>query len=148
MSNVLTFNLGTIPSGQTVTVRLTMSPLTNPGNYVHNNASVTTTSIDANTTNNSSSLDSVVATPDQSDLNVTLTGPAFSVATTGLAYTATITNNGPHTADNVIFTGGVTVLDTIATLSASQGTVSQANDTITGNLGSLAPGEMPRSLSR
>ena len=54
VSNVLTFNLGTIPSGQTVTVKLTMSPLTNVGNYVHNSASVTTTSIDTNTANNSS----------------------------------------------------------------------------------------------
>ena len=140
-SNVLTFNLGTVPSGQTVTVRLMMSPLTNPGNFVHNTASVTTTSIETDTTNNSSTLDSVVATPDQSDLSVVLGGPTFSVSTTGLAYTATVTNNGPHTADNVVFTGGVTVLDTIATLTTSQGTVSQANDTINGKLGSLAPGQ-------
>ena len=141
VSNVLTFNLGTVPSGQTVTVKLTMSPLTNVGNFVHNTASVTTTSIDSNTSNNSSTMDSVVASPDQSDLNVTIGGPTFSVSTTGIAYTATITNNGPHTADNVVFNGGVTALDTIATLSASQGTVSQASDAITGNLGALAPGQ-------
>ena len=140
-ANVLTFNLGTIPSGQTVTVKVSMRPLPGVGGFVHNSASVTTTSLDTNSANNSVTRDSVVASPDQSDLNVTISGPTFSVSTTGIAYTATVTNNGPHTADNVVFKGDVTALDTIATLNASQGTVSQANDAITALLGALAPGQ-------
>jgi uncharacterized repeat protein (TIGR01451 family) len=141
VGNILTFNLGSIANGASKTVFVHLTPLVGAGSFLTNIASVATTSLDNNSKNNSSNINTVVTTPDTADLSVVLTGPAFSVASDGLSYTATITDNGPHSADNVIFTGGVSALATITSLTSSVGTVSQTNNEITAQLGTLAVGQ-------
>ena len=141
VNNVLTFNLGSIKSGQSATVLIRMTPLAGAGDFIFNSSSITSTSLDTNTANNTSQFQTVVTTPDTSDLSVALDGPAFSVSFTGLTYTATITNNGPHAADHVIFTGDVTALASITSTAASQGTASRSGNVITANLGTIAVGQ-------
>jgi uncharacterized repeat protein (TIGR01451 family) len=140
-ANVLTFNLGTIASGSSATVLINLSPIGGSGSFVLNMASVVTASQDLHPDNNKVTTQTVVATPDEADLAVKIAGPPFQLSPTALAYTATITNNGPHPADNVVFTGDVTALDTLSALGASQGSASQAGNVITALLGTLGVGQ-------
>src|SRR5262249_594105 len=70
--NVLTFNLGSIPSGQSTTVLVRMTPIVGTGSFIFNSSSVTSTTLDPNTANNKSEFQTVVTTPDTSDLSLGL----------------------------------------------------------------------------
>jgi uncharacterized repeat protein (TIGR01451 family) len=139
VANVLTFDLGTIPAGTSRTVLLRMMPIGSVGSYVNNTASVTSPTLDGNAQNNTSSVQTVIASPDQADLGVSIAGPPFSVAFDGLTYTVTVANNGPHAANHVVFTGDVTALATIVSITSSQGTATRSGNVITADLGTIAP---------
>jgi uncharacterized repeat protein (TIGR01451 family) len=69
---------------------------------ISNTASVTTDSFDTNTSNNNSTATTTV-TP-RADVAVTKVGPATISAGANIAYTVTVTNNGPSDAASVSFT--------------------------------------------
>ena len=137
--NVLTFNLGTIVAGKSQTVLVHMNPIGSVGSFILNTASVSSPTIDTTPANNTSSLQTVVASLDQAELAVSVAGPQFSVTFDGLSYTVTVFNDGPHAADHVVFTGEVTALDTITSITPSQGAASQSGNIITADLGTIAP---------
>ena len=86
-----------INSGASAQFTLTLTP----GNVtsVSNTASVSSDSFDTNSANNSSTASTVV-TP-SADLALTKSAPAVVAAGTTLAYTLTVTNNGPSDATGV-----------------------------------------------
>lgn len=141
VAQVLTFNLGSIPGGASVTVLVRMTPIVGLGVFLENKASVTATTVDPIPANNTSDLSSVVAAPDQADVAVTVTGATASIASTGLIYTATVVNNGPHVADHVVFTADATATATITSITTTQGAASQSGNVITALLGTLGVGQ-------
>jgi uncharacterized repeat protein (TIGR01451 family) len=96
-------NLGTLVSGQSVTITSTYNV---PSNYgaasVVNTATVTSGASDGNGANNSSTVTTAVLA--QADLAITKTGPASVNAGSNVVYTITVTNAGPLPATNTFVT--------------------------------------------
>jgi uncharacterized repeat protein (TIGR01451 family) len=96
--------LGSIPSGQTRTITSVFNvPLTSPSS-VSNTATVSASTPDASSSNNTSSVTTTV-NPANADLAITKSGPASVVVGQNITYTLVVTNNGPGPAN------GVTVSD-------------------------------------
>ena len=78
----------------------------------------------------------------QADLAISQTVSAPSVTSNGIiTFTATITNNGPAVASNVIYADALSLSLVNATVDTSVGTALRTNDNIiVANLGDLAPG--------
>ena len=104
-NNTLVCNLGTIGNGGQQTVQVTVRPnLVTSGTTLQNTASVTTTTVEINTGNNSDTEDTVVSNPlidlliNKDDSNNT---PEIGVTT---VYAVTVSNLGPSAAENVVVT--------------------------------------------
>lgn len=91
--------LGTLTSGQSVTITSTYSTSPSFSGNVTNMASVTATSADPNTGDNSSSAITNVGA--QADLSVVKTGPASTNPGQNITYTIVVTNGGPSPATGV-----------------------------------------------
>jgi uncharacterized repeat protein (TIGR01451 family) len=141
----LTATIGQLASGNSTvfTVVVTPStaainPVTNTGS-VTNAASVSAAEGDPVTGNNTATV-SVGVSP---VATLTIAGSATPdpVSAGGnLVYTFTVTNTGPSTANNVVFTDPIPLNETYVSASATQGLPpSSLNNTITANLGTLAP---------
>ncbi len=134
-AGVVTCNLGDLASGANTVVTIEVTaPLTE--GVISNTASVTSIVPDPNLANNTATEDTTV-TP-AADLEITKTDDPDPVAAEGtLAYTVTVTNNGPSDAS------GVTVTDTLpggtTFVSASAGCVHNAG-VVSCNIGNLANG--------
>ena len=97
--------LGTIPAGQTQTITATYqipSDFTGPSPIVFR-ASVSSTSADVTTTNNTAVL-SLPLGGTLADLHLTKTGPSGVITGTTVVYTLTVTNLGPSDAQTVSVT--------------------------------------------
>ena len=131
----VTANLGTIAAGATVNYVIAVNPSAS-GNLT-DSAAVQATQVDPDATNNSGSTTNLV---NPVDLGVTLSAPTTPVVLgSPVTFTATVTNSGPATATNVIFTGSLPAGTTF--VSASSGVaLGSGGSTLTGNLGSLAAG--------
>jgi uncharacterized repeat protein (TIGR01451 family) len=135
-----TCSLGNLAAGAsaTVTVNYTV-PSTAPAGTQTNTASVTSTTPDSVTGNNSASDTTTIIT--SADLSVTKTDGLTSVTLLGGGtYTITVRNSGPSRAS------GVTLSDTWpagfsrGTTTTSQGTCTGGNDNFTCSLGDVAAG--------
>jgi uncharacterized repeat protein (TIGR01451 family) len=136
-SSEVWWNIGTLPSGASSNVTLTV---TAPG--VVSTLSDTVFSVspayDPQAANNDGSAAgaTVVTAVQSADLVAAISGPASAFAGTNLVYTVSITNLGPSTAAGVVLTNripaGFTVVD------AGDGTVN--GTLVTWNLGALAAG--------
>ncbi len=98
-------NLATLPNGQTVTITIqaTLSATVADGTTLANTPSVTSSTADPNTGNNSGSAGSAsITVQNKSDLQVT-TASSLDVVNFGgtLTYTVTVTNLGPFQASTV-----------------------------------------------
>ncbi|PJF09386.1 SdrD B-like domain-containing protein [Pseudorhodobacter sp. MZDSW-24AT] len=104
-NDLVVCNLGSINNGAQQTVTITARPnLVTRGTSLTNSADVTTTTIETDTTNNSTSVTTAVAEP-TIDLLVNKVDsidplPAGDATT----YTITVTNLGPSAAENVVVT--------------------------------------------
>ncbi|WP_281330023.1 DUF11 domain-containing protein [Polyangium sp. 6x1] len=96
-------NLGTVPSGGRVTVRVTVSAADTA--QINDVATVSSATPDPNTANNQAT--GKVEFTGLADLSIDKTGPASVVAGTHLTYVITVANDGPSTAL------GVSVSDTL-----------------------------------
>jgi uncharacterized repeat protein (TIGR01451 family) len=67
-------------------------------------ASVSASTADPNTANNSATVAGTVGTSPGADLAVVASGPSSVTAGTSATYTITLTNNGPSSAQNVVLT--------------------------------------------
>ena len=131
-------NLGTLASGAsaTITIVVTVDAAMPCGTVLTNTASVVSNTLDPNAGNNTTSADTVVACP--ADLSIAKTAaPDPVTAGNELAYTLTVTNNGPAGATGVIVTDTLPAGVTLVSATPSQGTCGGA---VTCALGNLASG--------
>jgi uncharacterized repeat protein (TIGR01451 family) len=141
-------NLGTLVEGDTVTITIqaTLSATVSDGTAVTNTPSVTSSTPDPDTSNNSGSSGSTsITVQNKSDLFVTMAANLDRVKSTEpLTYTVTVKNLGPFTASAVTFVDPVPDLSTFVSLDSAGApcTAPAAGQvgTITCNLGDMASG--------
>ncbi|OKH30046.1 hypothetical protein NIES2119_31610 [[Phormidium ambiguum] IAM M-71] len=138
-----------IPSlapGASVTRTITATAPNSGGPFV-NQVSSTSDTPDPNPSNNNGSqppLHQVTTTlaPIIADVQVTQTGPSAPVTVgSNITFTAQVTNISSITANQVVFTNPLPPGVTFVSVTPSLGTCTFANNTITCNLGDLAPGQ-------
>jgi uncharacterized repeat protein (TIGR01451 family) len=81
------------------------------------------------------------------DLSITKTGPASAVAGTQFAYTLTVDNGGPSTAEDVIVSDELPAGVVFVSAVPSVGTFTAVAGTVTWSLGNVAPADPPRTLT-
>jgi len=125
-SGTVTWSVGNVPSGTSVTMTITVSVPADAQNsdvYV-NTSSVTGNEIDPNPSNNTGEAATVVSEiVRQSDLSIEKTDdpdPVYAGQT--LTYTLTAVNNGPSVADNVIVVDTLPSSVTLNSATPDQGT--------------------------
>jgi uncharacterized repeat protein (TIGR01451 family) len=110
-----------------------------PGANFSDTASVSTTTSDPNSSNNSATVTGSVAGA-AADLAVTNVGPANANEGDNATYTVTVTNNGPNAATGVVLTDTLGANLRYVSATASQGTFTQSGSVVTFNVGSIAVG--------
>jgi len=135
----VTCTLGSLTSGGTATIRLTVTA--DQAGQVTNTANVSSDVDDPDNGNNSATETTSVQLV-EADLAVTKFGPAGAVSLSApIVYAITVSNDGPGDAT------GVEVIDVVpegtsyVSAVASQGECSESDGTVTCDLGSLADGE-------
>jgi uncharacterized repeat protein (TIGR01451 family) len=98
--------LGTLASGQSVTITSTYNvPSNYTGTSIANTANVSSSTFDGTTANNSSTATTAIAPPTPSaDLSVAKTGPFEATAAGHVTFNIFVTNLGPTAATNVVVT--------------------------------------------
>jgi uncharacterized repeat protein (TIGR01451 family) len=99
-SNPWPCNLGTLASGQTVTITSTYSTSPSFNGNVTNTATVSAATPDPDNSNNSSTKTTNVGA--QADLSILKSGPASVVPGQNITYTVVVSNAGPSAATNVV----------------------------------------------
>jgi uncharacterized repeat protein (TIGR01451 family) len=95
--------LGTVTAGSPKVITTTYSvPSNYAGTSITNTATVSTSSPEANSSNNSATVITPVATSAVADLVISKAGPASGSPDELVDFVVTVTNNGPGTATNVI----------------------------------------------
>src|SRR6202044_1759782 len=126
------------------TVVLTVTAGTAAGTAINDIASVTSSTSDPNSANNTAIATDVVALATQSDLIVTNTATPTSVAAgSNITYTQSVTNNGPAAATTVSFTQSTPPNTTFQSITTPAGWTCTtpavgATGTITCTVGTLA----------
>lgn len=135
----VTVNVGTLASGAEVTVTLNADVADSTTGTLTNTVTVSANETETDESNNSDS-ETTTINPIV-DLAITKSDNADPVtAGEALTYTLNVTNNGPSAATGVVVSDLLPSGVTFTSGSASQGTVSENNGTVTVSLGSLASG--------
>jgi uncharacterized repeat protein (TIGR01451 family) len=108
-----------------------------PGADFSNTATVSSSTADSNTANNTSTVTGSIVGP-PTDLAVTNTGPATAVEGGNIKFTVTVTNTGSTAATGVVLTDKLGANLRYVSATASQGSFSQSNGVVTFNLGTIA----------
>jgi uncharacterized repeat protein (TIGR01451 family) len=127
----------------TFTLTMKVNAGTPPGTNITNSVTVSATTPDPYSGNNTASTTSVVASPTQADVAIVKTASPEPVDQgTTLTYTLQVTNNGPAVAQNLTVTDPLPTQVTFVSVSIppSQGTCSQAAGTVTCNIPTLSVG--------
>jgi uncharacterized repeat protein (TIGR01451 family) len=140
-ASTMVTTIGTLPAGFAATLTIIATTLPAAFPTLNLTASVTSTTADPNSANNTASS----STPVQavSDLAVAISAPSPAPVGQNLTYTITVTNLGPNPASGVVVTdtlptNATTFVPSFST--ASQGTVvlPAVNGVVTANLGTVA----------
>lgn len=138
-NGTVTANVGTLASGASATVTITVAASGSATGTFTNNASVAGNEAEVTTANNSVSEETVVRPV--VDVRISKSDSADPVmAGSSFAYTLTVTNDGPSTATNVMVTDILPAGVSLSSSSASQGSVSESGGTVTASLGTLNSG--------
>lgn len=140
-NGIITGNLGTIAPSATVRVTVNTTVAAATRGNVSNTVTVTQTETDSNTQNNTSTI--VTTIDPRIDLRVSKakTNPNDPAIAGGpLTYSIIVTNDGPSSATNVVMTDVLPNGLTFTQGSSTVGTVNAAAQTVTANIGTLAPG--------
>jgi uncharacterized repeat protein (TIGR01451 family) len=131
--------IGALAVGASATVTITAQTTVAAVGDITDSASVSSTTVDPNSSNNSASTDTTVSPA--ADLSIAMT-PSPSPVSAGaqLTYTITVTNQGPNQADNVVVNDALPTASNFSSVSASQGTASEFGGQMQALLGSLAVG--------
>lgn len=139
----------TLNVGQTIAVNASVSfplvvkvnPTTPPGTIITNTPTVSSTTGDPNSANNSATTNVTVASPSQADVSILKTASPEPVNQgTNLTYTLQVTNGGPAVAQGVTVTDPLPGEVTYTSSFTSQGSCAVAAGTVTCTLGSLSVG--------
>lgn len=131
-----------IASGSSDTFSLVVSAPTSltPGANFSNTVSVSSSTADSNTANNSATATGSIVGP-AADLAVTNVGPvSANEGDSNLVYTVIVTNNGPNGATGVVLTDTLGANLKFVSATASQGSFTQSNGVVTFSLGTIANG--------
>ena len=137
--DVLTFDVGTLASGDSVT--FTIDVLVDPGfsGQLSNTGAATTTDTDTVPANDTSTV--VVTVDRQTDLAITKTASlATAIPGQSLTYTLTATNTGPSDASGVTIVDTLPANFTLTSVDAGSVPFTNASGVVTFNVGELAAG--------
>jgi uncharacterized repeat protein (TIGR01451 family) len=135
-SGVVSWNLGTLGSGQVSNVTVTVTAPASGS--MTNTASVSTPTGDPNSTNNMTA-PVITTVTGVADVGIGKAGAASVLATSNLVYTISVTNYGPSSA------GGVTVTDTLpasVTFVSASGNGINTAGVVSWSLGTLGSGQV------
>ncbi|MEO8436716.1 MAG: hypothetical protein ABI596_17595, partial [Pyrinomonadaceae bacterium] len=124
-----------------VSVNITVRPTA--GGLITNTASVKALESDPDPSNNTATVTTTVNSPNQTDLAVTVTdNPDPVIRGNAVTYTATVINEGPATATNVVLRNSLPPLEITSDILASQGSCIKPprSSTITCDFGTLSSG--------
>jgi uncharacterized repeat protein (TIGR01451 family) len=144
-NNTINDTLATLAAGASAsfTVVAHVSPSVLEGTVLRNTATISTSTTDPDTTNNSSTADTVVHA--QADLAVSKTGPDEAIAgdPANVTYTITVVNNGPSDAQAVALSDALPAGETLVSQTQTSGpafALSSSDNTINDTLATLAAG--------
>ncbi len=137
-ANTVTCSLGSLGSGATVPVTISVSP--GSAGTVQNEVTVTANEADPDGGNNTASASAEAAAVPGADLHLTVAAPEPVDVGTNFDYTATILNEGSDPADDVTLTDHLPDAVTLVTAASSQGSCS-GTSTVSCSLGSIAFGD-------
>ncbi len=138
----VTCALGDLSSAASTSIAITGTAVANATVTVSNGASVTSDTLDPNTTNNRASATTTI-TP-VADVSITKTGPASDMdAYLGntLAYALTVTNAGPSAANGVTVVDDLPARVDLVDVTPSAGTCTNAGRRVTCSIATLAVGD-------
>lgn len=136
------WTIGSLPSGavRELTVVLTVSAAATVDQLNNVVAISSLNETDTDSTNDTATESTLIER--RIDLQVTKDDIVDPVRSPGIIeYLITVTNAGPATATNVQLTDTLSSLVDFRSVTSSQGTISNASGVVTGNLGSIAPGQ-------
>lgn len=137
--------LNTVASGSNYSATFPMVVKVNAGTTatsITNSPSVASSVSDPNSANNTATVTTTIASPTQAYVTITKTASPEPVnENANLAYTIIVTNNGPAIAQNVVVTDPIqTAQVTYVSSFASQGSCTEATNTVTCTIGTLSVG--------
>jgi len=125
------------------TVVLQVNAATAAGTTITNTPTIGAATSDPTAANNSVSLSTNVAVPNDADVAVTKSGSPNPVdVNTTLVYTIQVTNNGPAVSTNVVATDTLPSAVTYVSSSSTQGPCVQAAGTVTCTIGTMTVGQL------
>jgi uncharacterized repeat protein (TIGR01451 family) len=141
-NGIVTAQLGTIQPG--ATVRVTVNATVNPDarGTLTNTATASGTETDTNPANDSGTSNTTVNAQIDLSVDKSKVNPDDPAIAGGpLTYTILVTNDGPSTATSVVVTDVLPNGINFANGSSTLGTVTNVGQTVTANIGTLAPGQ-------
>jgi uncharacterized repeat protein (TIGR01451 family) len=135
-AGTVTCSLGTVASAGTATVTIVVTP--NSSGTITNSASVSASTTDPSSSNNSDTADTTVAAG-SADLSITKADSPDPATVGGrLTYALTVVNGGPDDAPDVNVSDALPSSVTFVSATPSQGSCSQSAGTVTCSLGAIS----------
>jgi uncharacterized repeat protein (TIGR01451 family) len=118
-----------------------------PGATFSDTASVTSSTSDPNTANNSATVNGTIVGP-PADLSVSNSGPTTANEGDNITFTVVVTNNGPNTATATVLTDTLGANLRFVSATTSQGSFSQSGGVVTFTMGNISnPGSVTATVT-